>query len=178
MNKNNIWILIVVALLTIGSVSYNIISTPKLGFVRALDLVDNYVGMLEARAVYGEKRVSWEKEIDSLKAKLQTEINVYKSVESKLSDTEKLQKEAVIKSMQGQLYERIKKVEDQARLQDEQMTQAVLDKINDYMQQYGKANGFDLIVSTMSDGTVLYAKDALDVTDNILEELNREYSGE
>ncbi len=60
------------------------------------------------------------------------------------------------------------------KLREEKM-KGIIDKVNVYMKEYGKKQGYDIIFGTSS-GNIVYAnEDALDITAEIIEGLNERY---
>lgn len=54
---------------------------------------------------------------------------------------------------------------------------SLVKRIKNYVKDYGKKNGYDYIYGTGDAATVLYAKDAYDITTTISKELNDKYKG-
>ncbi|WP_313805944.1 OmpH family outer membrane protein [Flavobacterium sp.] len=54
---------------------------------------------------------------------------------------------------------------------------SLVKRIKDYVKDYGKKNGYDYIYGTGDAATVLYAKEAYDITTTISKELNDKYKG-
>ncbi len=50
------------------------------------------------------------------------------------------------------------------------------DSIDSYLKEYNKTAGYDLIISRIGDN-LLYANDALDITDDVIKGLNERYQG-
>ncbi len=53
-----------------------------------------------------------------------------------------------------------------------ELTQPLYDKIDQVIQKIGQAEGYDYILDVVQ-GVVLYAKPEYDITDRVLEELNK-----
>ncbi|MBR3854757.1 MAG: OmpH family outer membrane protein [Bacteroidaceae bacterium] len=53
---------------------------------------------------------------------------------------------------------------------------ALRDSINNFLTEYNKAHGYDLILSKMADN-ILLANEALDITKEVIEGLNERYQG-
>lgn len=54
---------------------------------------------------------------------------------------------------------------------------SLVKRIKNYVKEYGKKNGYDYIYGTGDAATVLYAKDAYDITAIITKEINDKYKG-
>ena len=69
-----------------------------------------------------------------------------------------------------------KRIEQLMQGEDAQMTEEVLGQINGFVETYGRENGYDLILGTTQTGNLLYGREALDITEELLEALNRDYN--
>jgi outer membrane protein len=58
---------------------------------------------------------------------------------------------------------------------DLEITQKVLNQINSFVKVYAQKNGYKLIIGTTEDGNLMYADETLDITDDVLSELNIKY---
>lgn len=54
---------------------------------------------------------------------------------------------------------------------------SLIKRIKTHIKDYGKKNGYDYIYGTGDAATVLYAKDAYDITAEIAKEINEQYKG-
>lgn len=54
---------------------------------------------------------------------------------------------------------------------------SLVKRMKSYIKEYGKKNGYDYIYGTGDAATVLYAKDAYDITTTISKEINDNYKG-
>lgn len=80
----------------------------------------------------------------------------------------------------------IKSQEDYARLEQRLVNElsaeeqknniALRDSINNFLTEYNKTHGYDLILSKMADN-ILLANEALDITKEVIEGLNERYQG-
>jgi outer membrane protein len=56
-----------------------------------------------------------------------------------------------------------------------QMMDGVYQKINVYLDEYGKSHHYDLILGTVQGGSILYGSSGVDITDDIIKGLNKRY---
>ena len=54
----------------------------------------------------------------------------------------------------------------------------VIQKVDSFVADYAKAKGFQLIIGTSGKGTVMYGDEKMNVTADILDLLNKDYSKE
>ncbi len=59
--------------------------------------------------------------------------------------------------------------------QEAKKTDELLTKIQDYLKKYNSDNKYDMVIGYSKGGGVLYAKEDMDITKQVLEGLNKEY---
>lgn len=150
---------------------------PKVGYVRTFDLLENYNGMTEAAQLFDEKRQAWAFTLDSLKREHELDVQTYLQVKESLPLEERTERELRLQRSQQTVQQYSQAVEQKALEEDNSMTQGVLTQVSDFMQQYGKAHGYTVILGTSQDGSLLYGQEAHDLTEEITKALNAQYSG-
>jgi len=66
-------------------------------------------------------------------------------------------------------------IQQRAQQENQRLTQAVLAEINAYLKQYGKQKGYTFILGATENGSIVYAADEADITDDVLKGLNEQY---
>ncbi|MBB6499352.1 Skp family chaperone for outer membrane proteins [Pedobacter cryoconitis] len=61
------------------------------------------------------------------------------------------------------------------KTEEGKLTQSAIEKLNQFLKQYGKEKNYDIIFIANNTGTIAYANDKYDITDEILKEINRQY---
>ena len=177
MKATNLWLLSVLLLIaTIGAawgIAY--IMSPKIAYVRSQDLVYRYVGTQKAQAHYDTKKQQWQSNIDTLQSNFQTAKIAYQKSLDQLSEQEQKIKQKQLVHQEQQLHQYVQAIQHQATEEDENMMQGTLNQINAYVQAYAEQQGYDIILGTTLSGSILYGKDAIDITDEVLIYLNQQY---
>lgn len=146
-------------------------------YVDSKKLVNGYQGMIDARKVYQEKTVAWRANIDTLANEVQQQIFRYEKESSKMTAKERELSQELIRTKQKQLAEYQQAMNNQAQQEDSKMTTDVLTQVNVYLKKYGEQKGHTIILAATEYGNLAYADDALDITSEVLEGLNKEYQG-
>ncbi len=167
--------LVILASLALGI--YNYLNPTKIAYVRSQELVYGYKGTQEAKAKFDIKKESLQANIDTLQRAFKKSIDQYNIEYRKLTADEKKQRESLLNQKEQQLLQYKQAVEKKAKEEDDKMMQAVLNQVNSYVEEYGKKHHYDIIFGTTLSGSVLYGKDKLDITDQLLEALNNHYKG-
>ena len=66
-------------------------------------------------------------------------------------------------------------IENQSAIEENQILEGVYNKVNNFIERFGKKNGYDIIFGANGQGSILYVQNKTDITDKIIEELNKEY---
>lgn len=178
--KSNI-LLVAVMLLIAALVITNIFlfaRTPRLAYVRSYELVEGFAGMREARASFDKKKSTLLSNVDSLRANYEQARTEYISMGHKYSPAERVEREKLLSQQQNHVMQYQEVIELRLRDEDASMTEAVLGQINSFVEEYASDKGFDVVMGTTRSGSLLYGSKALDITDELLEKLNKKYKGE
>lgn len=153
-------------------------SKNKIGFVKSQELVYGYQGMKEAKQKFEDEKLSVQESIDSLISDYRISVQNYENDKLSLSITEQQQRENLLNIQYQRVAKRNAGIEQNLKAREDQIMTGVLNQINSFVEQYGKANGYDLILGTTLSGSVLYGNEAIDLTKIILKDLNKNYQSE
>ncbi|MDR3678870.1 MAG: OmpH family outer membrane protein [Flavipsychrobacter sp.] len=154
---------------------YLYFSRPKIAYVRSLELVYSFNGMRQAHAEYKTQTDAWQANIDTLKKQYQNAVSVYKSHVSLISPQQKNDEEKNIMQLENSLKQYSATVSKEAEEREKKLTQSVLNQINSYVESYAKKKGYDIVLGAEGTGSVIYGKPAFDITNDVLESMNKEY---
>lgn len=146
-------------------------------YVDSAKLVNGYNGMVDARKAYQQKASAWKANIDTLTNEVRSQIMEYERESAKMTSNERKLSQDLIRTKQGQLAQYQQAMNNQAQQEDTRMTSEVLSQVNTYIKKYGEKHGCTIILAATEYGNLAYAKEGLDITDEVLEGLNKEYTG-
>jgi outer membrane protein len=152
-------------------------NTPVIKYVDSSKLINEYVGMADARKAYQSKAAVWQSNIDTLVKEVQAEIAKYEQESPRMSAKERELTQKLIQTKQVQLSQYQKSIQEKAGQEDAEATKNVIDEINAYIKQYGETHRCTIIFAATEYGNIAYAVDELDLTNEILEGLNNKYKG-
>lgn len=147
-------------------------------YVDANQLINNYKGMQEARKTYQQKAVTWKANVDTLSSEVQRQIMDYEKASGRMTPKERELSEELIRTKQKHLMEYQQAMNAQAQQEDTKMTGEVVAQINSYIKKYGEEKGYTIVMAATEYGNIAYADEGLDITEEVLEGLNKEYSGQ
>lgn len=152
-------------------------SEVKIGYIDSGKIFQEYKGMETIRKQFNQEQAEWQRtaeemlrELEDLKAELESQ--------RLMLSAEALQKkEEAVKNKQREYEEFIQRIwgpEGTAAQKNVELTSPIVDKINSVLEEIAKEDEFTMIFD-IAEGSVVYAMDGLDLTDVVLEELNKEF---
>jgi outer membrane protein len=160
----------IVAAVFVLSVAVVYAAEMKVGYLDVAKVFDEYKKTKEADTALEAQAKAKQAERD----KLVSEITRLRDELELLSEKGKQDKQVVIDEKVKKLQEFDKTTRGDLQKQRDGVVGDILKEIDKVVQDYGKKEGFDLI---LNDKVIVYKKDALNVTDSILKTLNSQYPG-
>ena len=153
-------------------------SKPSIAYVKSQQLIYSYDGTKDAQAKFSKQKNEWQANVQTLRSEFQQAVKAFEEGQAKMTKAERQQRRSALVSQEQQLMQYSKTIEDKIAQTDKDIMQGVLNQINSFTATYAIENGYDLILGTTESGTVLYGKEALDITDQLLVALNNEFNGQ
>ena len=119
------------------------------------------------RLLLAEEMNKFQKEVEDFNKKLQN--NVFSSPERAQSEQTRLAKK------QQSLQEKSDKYSNDLYLENNQNAQKLSETIDNFIKEYNKSHGYNLIISKAA---LMFADDSMDITAEILDGLNAAYTSE
>jgi outer membrane protein len=162
----------VLLLVTIGSIVYLLSSKPKTGYIVIEEVFDSFQFKKELQKKFEKTKIVSDKIIDSLQFELQISAG-------KLDKTKNPEKEEVRKFelKREEFFKRKQKSEEGMQNLSKEYDKEILAQLNQYVKDYGNANGYIYIFGNDNNGTLMFARDAENITKQVVEYINSKYSG-
>lgn len=147
-------------------------SSEKTAFVETAKLFEEYTKLKDLEAKYKAKSESMAKNLESQIKSFQAEVQAYQQVaQSKSPDW--------VKSKQSELMAKEQKLQQMQQsmgqdLQKQSATEmdSLYKEVKKFIGEYGKKHGYTYIYATGEPASILYGKEELDITEEIIKELN------
>ena len=151
-------------------------STSELVYVDINKLGEGYERTKTERATFETKTSTLKANVDSLMVNWQDELKNYEKERLSMTKKELELKQQLLQNKQQQINNYQQAIQKQIQEENQKMTQTVINDINDYVKEYGKKKGYRIIFGAKGSGNIMYAEDASDLTQTILEGLNEMYT--
>ena len=173
MNAKNVSRLCIPALLALAvCVSVSADQVIKLGCVDVSRVFKSYMKTKEATKELDDTYNSHLKRIDALKSEIEDLSNELKTKENILSEERKDALSSMIKEKMAALQTYAKEADDELRGKTDLRTRTIVEEIRKIVEQIATADGYTVVFDK---SLVLYAAPAFDLTERVLDELNRSH---
>ena len=148
-----------------------ILTAPKIGIVRSADLISHNDMMQDEIGRWH----NMESELKMRIVSLENEVKQLRQRADSTGGAVRAQTISLLDDKQRALIESGNELQGKMAQREGEIMNAVLSRINAVAQNYGEEHGFDIILGSSGDGNILYGRETIDITDEVMEALNREY---
>ncbi len=166
--------IIAIGVLAVSLVSCN---QEKTAYVDTTKVIQDYQEMKDVEAKFTTKRDSLTQLITRPQQQFQKEVQEYQQSMNSMSASQRQAKEQELQQKGQQLQQQQQMIGQQLRNDSDAAIDSVVEKVKDFVADYGKENGYTYIFGSNESANIMYAKEGLDITDEVLEELNATYGG-
>ena len=150
----------------------------KIGYVDNGKLINEYQEKIDLEARLQTKISAFQKRTDSLRQSFQLEINEAE-IQARNMSQENLQKLSQELQQKEQVLSQRVQFEQQQITQESQSTNdSLVNKVKNFVDNYGKTNGYSFILGSNEAGSVMFGKEESDITQVVLDALNADYKNE
>lgn len=144
----------------------------KIAYVDSNKLIEKYKGTEQAKKTYMQKTQVWQANIDTLRSEFKMLMDKYTKERPGMSSKEIELQEQLLQNKQQQLNQYQQAMQQKAADEDKKIMGELIQTVNVTIKEFGKKNGYTLILGANGSGNIAYGEDALDITDQLIEELN------
>jgi len=141
-------------------------------FVQNMKLYSEFDLALELDAELQEFSKSRTRELDSLTLSLE-------NMTSELEQMEEIPVEAyqAYNDLRNAVMFREKNFEEELIVKSQEYDQQIWERLNGYVKNYAEEKEYSIVLGASGNGNLMYAKDALDITEDLITYCNKQYSG-
>jgi len=151
-------------------------SPVKIGFVDSGKIFDQYEGAKDAQRTLERESKDWEAKAQKMKDSLQTSADELESQRLMLSQDTLKRREDDVAALKKTYEDYVSSIwGDSGKLsqRNQELTKPIIDKVNAILHTIAEQDGYTLVLDAAG-GTIVYASPAIDLTDRVLAELNKE----
>jgi len=170
-------ITLAVYIFTLVPASLAVSQEVKIGYIDTVKIFANFSETIEAEETYKKEVEAWRKKAEEMEAEIAQLREEIQSKSLMLSEEKLAEKKLTLDQKMKEFREYMQRVfgdNGEAAQRNQELTQPIVEKINEVIAVIAEEEGYSLILDA-AQGTVLYAKETMDLTDMVLERLKDEY---
>ena len=148
----------------------------KIAYVDIEVLMKDYEGTKALETKMKAKQELKAKELDSLTAPFQAKVQSYYKAAQSMSPQKRAEAEGALQQEQQFLQAQQQQASNDLQKETQDNYEIITKTVDSLVGNYAKANGYNMVFGTSGKGTVMYGDEKLDITKQILEVLNKDYS--
>lgn len=148
----------------------------KIAYIDVEVLMKDYEATKALEVSLIAKQEKMAKELDSIGAPFQLKVQQYYKNAQKMSANKRAEMEGALQQEQQLIQSKQQQASQILQQENKEMSEIITKRVDSFVADFAKAKGYKLILGTSGKGTVLYSDETLNVTTEILEILNLNYS--
>jgi len=141
-----------------------------IAYIDSLKIYNGYKGITQAKAEFQKKGEFYKTRIDTLSGRVK--LSMMKMEEAKDDKQKYFSALDSVRFYKKQLNDYQVSMTESLKKDESDLTQKAMIKLNEFLKEYGKSHGYEMILIANPSGTIAFAKDEYDITDEILKEAN------
>lgn len=148
----------------------------KIAYIDVEVIMKDYSATKELEAKLKSKQEVFAKQLDSLQGPFQLKVQAYYKAAPQMTPQKRAEAEGALQQEQQFLQAKQQQASESLQKENLENSEALTKKVDSFVADYAKAKGFQLVIGTSGKGTVMYGDEKLNITADILEKLNADYS--
>ena len=149
----------------------------KTAYVNNTEIMDGFEKLKQTEEDFTKEEEAMKARIDSLVAAsgYQELVQEYQSKQGQMPKAQEEELYNQIMQIQQRLGQQQQMTNQQFQLRKTAEMDSLVKTVKDFVKEYGKTNGYTYIYGANESGNILYGKEEMDITDEVIEALNDKY---
>lgn len=160
-----------------GDMPKSIPATHGIVYVNSDSLLDQYDFYKSKKKEFEDAQERIKRELKSESDKLQQEMELYQQQAIGMTDMQRMQKEEQLTMKQQQLMQKKDNMLEKLDEQQNSSSDELYNRLHEFFSKYNKERNYSFILGFQKGGGILFANDTLNITREVIDGLNKEYSG-
>lgn len=144
----------------------------KTAYVDNTVLIQDYHKMKSTEARFEKKSQKLSEELESVADEFQKEVQEFQEGMNRMSTKDRERRQSELMQKQQRLQQRQQQKSQMLRQESDQAIDSLITEVKDLVAEYGEKRGYAYIFGSNESANIMYAKEGLDITEEVLEEIN------
>lgn len=149
---------------------------PKIAYVNSDTLLANYDYFKDKQAALEKKATQLQSEYENRAKGLQSEISTFQRTAGQMTINQAKAAEEDLRKKQQNLMQYQQNLSSQLMQEESKVNEELYQNVSEYLKELGKNKDFEVVLTYTKGSGVLYADDSLDITQQVLADLNERYN--
>lgn len=149
--------------------------TVSIGYVNSDSITKNYLLALQMKDSLEAHTKKSEAQFAAAQSAWEAKVTAYQKNVSSLSVAQATATEKSLMQQKENLYAMNEELSAKLSEKNLEMYTVLVDSVKNCLKRYNKKNNFDFILGVTKESNILYANESLDITNEIIKELNKDY---
>lgn len=148
----------------------------KIAYVDVEQVMNDYKERQELETEFKSRQEKMAKKLDSMQIAFQGKVQEYYKSAKRMSANKRKQVEQNLQQEQQVLQAKGQKMAQEFQKESAEKSDVLTKKVDSFITDYAKKNKLNLVIGTQGKGAVMYGDDNLNISKQILEILNNNYT--
>lgn len=144
----------------------------KTAYVDNTVLIQDYYKMKSTEARFEKKSQKLSEELESVADEFQKEVQEFQEGMNRMSTKDRERRQSELMQKQQRLQQRQQQKSQMLRQESDQAIDSLITEVKDLVAEYGEKRGYAYIFGSNESANIMYAKEGLDITEEVLKEIN------
>ena len=145
----------------------------KVAFIDVAELMQGYEATIALEKELLEKQEAKSRELDSISAPFQQRVQEYYQNANNMSESKRSETEQALQQEQQLLQLQQQQAANELQLEQQERTEILSKIVDSTVAAYASEQGIQMVLGTHGNGTVIYGADQLDITQEMIDILNK-----
>lgn len=147
----------------------------KIAFIDNGEVINDYQMKLDIEKKYENKNKTFSMRRDSIAQVYQAEVQTTQMRLSSMSPQKQQEESQMFQQKWQPVQQQMQREQQQMETMFSEEMDSVISKVNDFVEDYGEKNGYSFILGKNQAGSVVYGKEANDISEEVTKALNEAY---
>lgn len=147
----------------------------KIAFIDNGEVINDYQMKLDIEKKYDDKNKMFSQKRDSIAQVYQSEVQATQMRLSSMSQQKQQEESQIFQQKWQPVQQEMQREQQQMETMFSEEMDSVISKVNNFVEEYGEKNGYTFILGKNQAGSVVYGKEANDISEEVTKALNEAY---
>lgn len=148
----------------------------KIAYIDVETVMKEYEAAKALETAFTAQQQEMSAELQGMQAPFQAKVREYYQGAEKMTPSQRAETEQGLQQEQQMIQARQQELTQQLQQENQVKSEDLIGTVDSLVAIYSKSKGFNLVLGTQGNGTVMYGDEVLDITKDVIKTLNEDYA--